>query len=149
MEETWIKAIQAGNYNTWPSLTVTNAHKHHPESKEIHEGHMKCQCQGIQSTKTLADINKNKGDEAKSENKPNINPQTEPKARKMKDIHIKIHNASNTMHTDQMGCFPAKSSAGNQYIMTLVEVDVNYIDAEPMKNKSAGSMIKAYLALWN
>jgi hypothetical protein len=33
--------------------------------------------------------------------------------------------------------------------MTLVEVDGNYIDAQPTTNKSAGSMIKAYLALWN
>jgi hypothetical protein len=32
--------------------------------------------------------------------------------------------------------------------MVLVEVDGNFIDAEPMKNKTAGSMIKAYLALW-
>jgi hypothetical protein len=30
----------------------------------------------------------------------------------------------------------------------LVEVDGNYIDAEPMKNKSAGSMVKAYIELW-
>ncbi len=32
--------------------------------------------------------------------------------------------------------------------MVLVEVDGNYIDAEPMKNKMEGSMIKTYLALW-
>jgi hypothetical protein len=32
--------------------------------------------------------------------------------------------------------------------MVLVEVDGDYIDTEPMKNKSAGEMIKAYLALW-
>jgi hypothetical protein len=32
--------------------------------------------------------------------------------------------------------------------MVLVEVDGNYIDAKPMKNKSAGSMIKAYISLW-
>ncbi len=100
-EETWIKAIQARNYNTWPSLIVANAHKHHPESEETQKGHMKCQCQGIRSTKTLADINKNKGDEAKSENEPNPNLQTEPKARKMKDIHIKIYNASNTQAASQ------------------------------------------------
>ncbi len=67
----------------------------------------------------------------------------------MKDICIKIHNASNTMHTDQSGCFPATSSAGNKFIMRLVEVNGNYIDAEPMKDRSAGSMIKAYIALWN
>jgi hypothetical protein len=117
-EETWIKAIRAGNYNTWPSLTVANAHKHHPESKETQKEHMKRQRQGIGSTKTLADINKNEGDETKSENESNPSPQTEPKARKMKDIHIKIHNASNTMHTDQTGRFPATSSTVNQYVMT-------------------------------
>ena len=66
----------------------------------------------------------------------------------MKDVYIKIHMASKTMYTDQPGRFPATSSSGNQYIMVLVEVDGNYIDAEPMKNRSAGSMIKAYLALW-
>ncbi len=32
--------------------------------------------------------------------------------------------------------------------MTLVKVDGNYIDAESMKNKLAGSMIKVYLARW-
>jgi hypothetical protein len=71
-----------------------------------------------------------------------------PKPKKMHDVYIKIHNASETMHTNQTGCFPAISSSRNQYIMMLVKVDENYIDAEPMKNKSAGSMIKAYLALW-
>jgi hypothetical protein len=66
----------------------------------------------------------------------------------MQDMYIKIHNASETMHTDQPGRFPATLSNGNQYIMVLVEVDGNYINAEPMKNKSAGSMVKAYIELW-
>ncbi len=66
----------------------------------------------------------------------------------MKDIYIKIHNATKTMHSNQTGCFPTKLSRGNKYIMVLVEVDGNYIDAEPMKNKSAREMIKTYLALW-
>jgi hypothetical protein len=66
----------------------------------------------------------------------------------MQDVYIKIHNASETMHTDQPGRFPATSSSGNQYIMVLVEVNGNYIDTEPMKNRSAGLMVKSYLALW-
>jgi hypothetical protein len=61
----------------------------------------------------------------------------------MQDVYIQIHNTSETMHTNQSGCFPATSSKGNQYIMVLVEVDGNYIDAEPMKNKSEGLIIKA------
>ena len=78
---------------------------------------------------------------------PNAISQT-PKPKKMHGVYIKIHNVSETMHTNQTGCFPAISSSRNQYIMTLVKVDGNYIDAEPMKIKSAVSMIKAYLALW-
>ena len=53
-----------------------------------------------------------------------------------------------TMHSDQTGRFPATSSKGNQYVMVLVEVDGNFIDAEPIKNKSEGAMIKAYTTLW-
>jgi hypothetical protein len=67
---------------------------------------------------------------------------------KMRDIFIKIYNTGK-MHSNQTGHFPTTSSKGNQYIMVLVEVDGNYyIDAEPMKNKSEGSIIKAYLILW-
>ncbi len=84
---------------------------------------------------------------AENEDVP-TNPEAMTRARKMKDEYIKIHNASKTMHSDQTGRFPATSSRGNQYIMVLVEVDGNYIDAKLMKNKTEGSMIKAYLALW-
>jgi hypothetical protein len=93
---------------------------------------MKKQCRGVRSTRTKT---------AETKDVP-IYP------KKMKDVYIKIHNASKTMHSDQTGCFPATSSKGNQYIIVLVEVDGNYIDAEPMKNKMERSMIKAYLALW-
>jgi hypothetical protein len=65
----------------------------------------------------------------------------------MQDMFIQIHNANNTAHRDQTGRFPVTSSSRNKYIIVLVEVDGNFIDAEPMKNKTAGSMIKAYLAL--
>jgi hypothetical protein len=52
------------------------------------------------------------------------------------------------MHGDCTGRFPEISSRGNKYIIVLVEVDENYIDAEPMKNETEGSIIKAYLILW-
>ncbi len=63
-------------------------------------------------------------------------------------MYIKIYLTNDTVHFNQTGCFPARSSRGNKYIMVLVEIDGNYIDTEPMKNKTEGSMIKAYLALW-
>jgi hypothetical protein len=72
------------------------------------------------------------------------NTQPPTKEKKIQDVYIKVHTANNTLHSDQTGCFPATSSSENQYIMVIVEVDGNYIDAEPMKNRSAGSMVKTY-----
>ncbi len=71
-----------------------------------------------------------------------------PKPKRMNDVYIKIHNASKTMHSNFTGRFPAISRRENQYMMVLVEVDGNYIDAELMKNKTEGSIIKMYLILW-
>jgi hypothetical protein len=49
--------------------------------------------------------------------------QNERPPKKMQDVYIQIHNASETMHTNQSGRFLATSSKENQYIMVLVEVD--------------------------
>jgi hypothetical protein len=132
--DTWIKAIKAGNYNTWPTITPATVQRHFPESNETQKGHMKKQRQGIRSTSVLAET---------------TDVTCIPALPKMKDIYIKIYNATKTIHSNQTGCFPAILSRGNKYIMVLVKVDGNYIDAESMKNKSEGSMIKTYLALRN
>jgi hypothetical protein len=58
---------------------------------------------------------------------------TVPALPKMKDIYIKIHNATKTMHSDQTNRFSATLTRGNKYIMVLVEVNGNYIDTEPMR----------------
>jgi hypothetical protein len=144
VKDTSVKAINAGNYTTWPGLTATAARKHFPESNETQKGHMKHQQQGVRSTRTLQTIT----EDDEKHITPNSGESPAPKSKKMQDMFIKIHNASETMHTNQPGQFPATSSNENQYIMVLVEVDGNYIDAEPMKNKSAGSMVKAYIELW-
>ena len=83
-EETWIKAIKAGNYNTWPAITPTIVQRHFPESDKTQQGHMKRQRQGVQSTRV------------QEETKPNL-----PATPKTKDVYIKIYNVTETMHTDQ------------------------------------------------
>ena len=93
---------------------------------------MKRQHQGVRSTKVQEETGK-------------LNLPAIPKA---KDVYIKEYNATETMHSNQTGRFTATSSRGNQYVMVLVEVDGNFINVEPMKNRSEGAMIKAYTALW-
>jgi hypothetical protein len=48
---TWIKAIKAGFYTTWPQLTVKAVKKHYPETKEMPKGHMKRVKSGVRLTK--------------------------------------------------------------------------------------------------
>jgi hypothetical protein len=97
---------------------------------------MKKQRQNVRSTKVKETLNQEEDDTPQSPKK------------KEHDVYIRISNAEETMHTDQTGRFPANSSSGNKYIMVLVEIDGNYIDGEPMKDRSEGSLIKTYLILW-
>jgi hypothetical protein len=111
-EDTWTKAIKAGNYTTWPALTVANIHKHFPETNETQKGHMKHQHQGVHSTKILETITEKKDGEPvpdlgnHTENLPTVTKQvgipSALKPKNMRDVYIKVHNASDTMHTDQM-----------------------------------------------
>jgi hypothetical protein len=129
-----------------------------PESDETKQGHMKKQRQNVQSTKIkikpdkdkpVPDLGNHEDIPTIAANPNTINSQQKVKPKKMCEMFIQIHNANNTAHSDQTRRFPVTSSSRNKYIMVLVEVNGNFIDAEPMKNKTAGSMIKAYLALWN
>jgi hypothetical protein len=104
----------------------SNSPKTLPGIQQDTKGHMKNKRQGVQSTRVLAKT---------------IGITNVPALPKMKDIYIKIYNATQTMHSNQTDCFPATSSRGNKYIMVLVKVAGNYVNAEPMKNKSEGSMI--------
>jgi hypothetical protein len=36
----WLKAVQQGNYNSWPLSNVTNVTRYFPVSEEMQKGHM-------------------------------------------------------------------------------------------------------------
>ena len=50
-KETWVKAIPAGNYVSWPGLTVKKINKYYPGTDETPKGHMRQVQQGVRSTK--------------------------------------------------------------------------------------------------
>ena len=50
-KETWVKAIRAGNYVSWPGLTVKKVNKYYPETDETPKGHMRQVRQDVRSTK--------------------------------------------------------------------------------------------------
>ena len=118
MKATLLTAIRHGNLVTFPGLTPDNINKHFPESEETQKGHMRQTQQGVRSTK-VPDEDALLGEKPK----PGI---------KHKDVYLRVFNATRkTMYTDQSGPFPRKSRRNNQYIMIAVELDGNYIDANP------------------
>jgi hypothetical protein len=48
------------------------------------------------------------------------------------------------IYTDQTGRFPVVSSKGNKYIMVLYDYDSNAILAQPIKDRTAPELLKAF-----
>ena len=135
---TWLKAIRAGNYATWPNLTAKAVAKYFPESDETQQGHMRNIKQGLRSTKE-----RKQNIEIKQEDGSNL---TLPLP-KHNDVYVRIDEAKETIYTDQTGAFPVRSRNGSRYIMIMCEMDSNSILSEAMKDRTAGEIIKAYQKL--
>ena len=132
---TLLTAIRHGNLVTFSRLTTANVSKHFPESDETQKGHMKQTKQGVRSTKV-------EDEDATLHFKPNP-------GETHKDVYLRVFDATKkSMYTDQTGRFPITSSRGNKYIMVAVEMDGNYIDAEPMRSRTTKDLITAYQAIF-
>jgi hypothetical protein len=121
VKDTWTKTIKAGNFTTWPGLSVKAVHKYFPESDETKKGHVNKQRQNVRSIKIKIKPDKeepvphlgNHDDiPTNATNPPTINNQQKAKPKKMLDMFIQIHNANDTAHSDQTGRFPVASSSG-------------------------------------
>ena len=51
VRSTWLKAISAGNYSSWPGLTIANATKYCPSATATIMGHLVQKRQGVRSTR--------------------------------------------------------------------------------------------------
>ena len=52
VRSTWLKFISAGNYSSWPGLTLANATKYCPSTTATIMGHLVQKRQGVRSTQT-------------------------------------------------------------------------------------------------
>ena len=137
-KESFLEAVRAGNYATWPGLTTTLIAKHFPDSDETQKGHMKGQRKGVRSTKVKQTV------EIKIEPGTEETTHHHIPAKKMNDIFVTLYELSDEIHTDQTGKFPVTSQRGYRYIMVGIHIDANYIFCETMKNRTEGEMITAY-----
>ena len=143
---TWIKAIKNQQFASWPGLTADIVTRHYPDSEETPKGHGRKSPSGQRSTKVTTPA---LDDSDEAFGLDTIEPQRPTKKERTVFYRVLDVNdeAAQKIYSDQPGRFPKKSSRGNQYIMVLTEVDSDAILVEPMKNRTAGEMIRAYQVL--
>ena len=115
VKSTWLAEIKAGNYDSWPSLTYSNAYKYCPVSVQSLQGHLTQYRQGARSTK------------------PKPDPVPITLMTKSMELYITTEPISN-LYTDDMGRFPVRSRSGNNFIMLSYYVDTNVFLVEPLKS---------------
>ena len=118
----WVKAIRAGNYVSWPGLTVKKVNKFYPETDESSKGRMRQTRQGFCSTKEKAVV-RDKTKEATLRTKQH-------------EMYVRVDQVKDTIYIDQTEKFPITSSRGHKYIMIMCEINGNAVLVEPMKNKT-------------
>ena len=98
VRSTWLKAIGAGNYSTWPGLTVANATNYFPSATATILGHLVQKRQGVQSTKTKL---------------PKTSPQEQALPQvQSNELHIHVTPISK-LYTDDTGRFTIHARRGN------------------------------------
>jgi hypothetical protein len=135
-KETFLAAVRAGNYATWPGLTTTLILKHFPDLDKMQKGHMKGQQKRVRLMKVsaLVTIKVELG---------TANPPM-PTIKKHHDIFVMVYKLLDTIHTDQTSAFPITSQQGYWYFMVSIYLDANYIFCKLMKNLTKGKNIMAY-----
>ncbi len=134
-----LAAIRNKNLVTFPGMSADNVNKFFPESDKTQKGHMK---QSRQVVRLMKVIDEDAMLKAKTRPKP-------MPGIKIKDVYLWVFDTTKkAMYTNQSGHFPTTSAGGHKYTMVAVELDGNYIDAEPIKSRTARELTKAYKQIY-
>ena len=136
VKSTWIQAINAGFYSSWPGLTVNLAEKHLPKSPATIKGHQRQFRQHLRSTSSTTTPLQPSTPHVMTTPSPSDEVQSNVVSMKMVEIKGK-------MFSDQTGRFSITSSKGNKYIMVMYDNDSNAILAEAIKNRSQQEIVRA------
>jgi hypothetical protein len=130
VKSTWITAIKNGHFTSWPVLTEHYVEKHVSKYTSTTKGHLNQQRQNARTTKF-------------KDTKVIV---TEPEldhSIKTQFVYAATIDAGQ-IYTYQTGRFPVVSSKGNKYIMILYDYDSNAILAQPIKDRTAPELLKAF-----
>jgi hypothetical protein len=130
VKSTWITAIKNGNFSSWPGLTEHAVETYLSKSTSTTKGHLNQQKQNSRTTK----IKDTKVITKETDMDHGIKTQF---------VYTDTIYAGQ-IYTDQTGSFPVVSSKVNKYIMILYDYDSNAILAQPIKDRTAPELLKAF-----
>jgi hypothetical protein len=130
VKSTWITAIKNGHFSSWPGLTEHAVEKHLSKSTSTTKGHLNQQRQNARTTKI-------------KDTKVIVTAPDLDHGIKTQFVYAATIYAGQ-IYTDQTGRFPVVSSKGNKYIMILYDYDSNAILAQPIKDRTAPELLKAF-----
>jgi hypothetical protein len=119
-----------GNFSSWPGLTEHAVEKHLSKSTSTTKVHLNQQIKNARTTKIK--------DAQVTVTYPDIDHGV-----KTQFVYAAIIDAGQ-IYTYQTGRFPVVSSKGNKYIMILYDYDSNAILAQPIKDRTAPELLKAF-----
>jgi hypothetical protein len=136
---TWFATIKAGNYTTFPGLTLCNAMKHCPSSDATIKGHLKQTRQGQSSAKPkprssnrFAPLATPDAQTTDKPEDPSHKPIALPSTTKLYITDFPIAK----LYTNDTGRFPIQARSGNQYITIALHSRCNAILCAPYVNRS-------------
>ena len=142
--DTFVKGIRNNYFTTWPGLTPELITKHLPPTIATELGHLKQEQQGLRSTKNILPPTINHITEEEC-----FFPSYDPSYRRTNDCVYMIYSTSDKAFMDLTGRFPYRSTRGNEYILNCYHYDSNTILGQPLKNRQAATITKAWQSLQN
>ena len=133
--DTWLKAIKASNYDSWPGLTYINATKYCQSEDKIIKGHMLQTRQGVWST------NPKNRSKRELQELPEIYEQT-PGNDSVNELYVQVIQ-KHILYIDDTGRFPIRARSGNQYVMVAYHSS-NVILVEPFSSRKDKYRLEAH-----
>ena len=128
---TWFKAIDAGYFQGWPSLTSKRVREHIKVVDETEIGHMDQRQTGIRSTRPKSKQPPRPTPEREMADAMECPPQS-PNNDRCHQVFMTVAEVDGKLYSDQPGCFPITSNRGNILVVIFYAVDGNYIKSYPL-----------------
>ena len=155
MRRSWLKAIESGNFASFPGLTLANTKNFFPSIDETIKGHLVQDRQGKNSSSHLKwaenateedDIRSpfaglSYDDKQATPPPPDVNAPA-PESDAVNELHVRVVHHSK-LYTDDTGRFPFRARSGNQYVMVAYHSS-NVILVEPFKSRKDTFCLAAY-----